>query len=141
RLVLQLGDQLIRSESIALLELIKNSYDACASLVKVEMKNLESPEDGEIIIEDDGHGMDFKVLKNVWLHPGTNCKKSQIDDDKFISSCGRLPLGETGIGRGGAHKLGEETELISKMDGKKEPVLKIDWRDFDNNDFLSDIPI
>ena len=32
RLLCQLGEQLIKSESIALLELVKNSYDADASI-------------------------------------------------------------------------------------------------------------
>ncbi len=45
RLLLQLGDQLIRSESIALLELIKNSYDAYASKVEVSMKNVDVPQE------------------------------------------------------------------------------------------------
>jgi len=62
RLLLQLGDQLIRSESIALLELIKNSYDAYASTVRVSMKKIDQPDEGKIVIEDDGRGMDSGII-------------------------------------------------------------------------------
>ena len=67
RLLLQLGDQLIRSESIALLELIKNSYDAHASTVRVSMENIDQPAKGKIVIEDDGSGMNVDIIKNVWM--------------------------------------------------------------------------
>ena len=43
RLILQLGDQLIKNESIALLELVKNSYDAGATEAMIRMKNLDNP--------------------------------------------------------------------------------------------------
>lgn len=141
RLILQLGDQLIRSESIAVLELIKNAYDACATRVSISMRNLHSREHGEIIIEDNGFGMDYKLIKNVWLQPGTTFKKKQIEQEGFISACGRIPLGEKGIGRFGVHKLGEEIEMISRTATSEEAVLKINWKDFDNDEDLSKIPI
>lgn len=141
RLILQLGDQLIRSQSIALLELIKNSYDACASRVTITLSNLDIPNVGEIIIEDDGIGMNYKLIKGVWLQPGTTFKKSQIEDKTFESSCGRAPLGEKGIGRFGVHKLGDEIELISRAKGSEEVHMKINWTTFDNDLSLSQIPI
>jgi signal transduction histidine kinase len=141
RIIMQLGDQLIRSESIAILELIKNAYDACASKVTIRMKNLETPENAEIIITDNGWGMDYELVKNVWLHPGTTYKKNQVEDENFISPCGRVPLGEKGIGRFGVHKLGYVIELISKKKDKKEVHLKINWKDFDNDELLNTIPI
>lgn len=141
RIILQLGDQLIRSENIALLEIIKNSYDACAHKVTVTMKHLDDPENGLIIIEDDGFGMNYNLIKDVWLVPGTTFKKNQIESNKFTSPCNRIPLGEKGIGRFSAHKLGEEIEVISREEGNKEAVLKIIWKDFDNDDMLDGVPI
>ena len=41
RLMPQIGDQLIKNESIALLELVKNSYDADAFNVWVEMLDVD----------------------------------------------------------------------------------------------------
>lgn len=141
RLILQLGDQLIRSESIALLELIKNSYDACASRVTITLTRLDSKEYGQIVIEDDGFGMDYNLIKDVWLQPGTTHKKNQIEAHNFVSECNRIPLGEKGIGRFGVHKLGEEIELISKTKTSDETYLKINWKDFDNDESLEKIPI
>lgn len=141
RIILQLGDQLIRSENIAILELIKNSYDACAKQVTIRMRNLEDPENGVIEIEDNGTGMDLKLIRDVWLTPGTTYKKDLIETREYAEHCNRVPLGEKGIGRFGAHKLGEEIELISKKQGNKETHLKIKWNDFDNDNMLDSIPI
>jgi signal transduction histidine kinase len=141
RIILQLGDQLIRSESIAILEIIKNAYDACANKVSIELKNVQDPDNGEIIIEDDGWGMDVDTISNVWLQPGTTFKKKQIDDNEFISPCNRIPLGEKGIGRFGVHKLGEEIILISKTEESNEAYLEINWKDFDNDSMLDEVPI
>jgi len=72
RIILQLGEQLIRSEAIALLELIKNSYDADASKCSVKIYHPDDKDNGRIIIQDDGEGMDFKILRDVWLEIGTD---------------------------------------------------------------------
>jgi signal transduction histidine kinase len=141
RIILQLGDQLIRSENIAVLEIIKNSYDACAQKVTITMEKVDNPENGSIVIEDDGFGMDYNILKDVWLVPGTTHKKKQIESENFISPCNRAPMGEKGIGRFGAHKLGEQIEVITRKTGNREAVLQINWKDFDNDKMLDDIPI
>lgn len=141
RLLLQLGDQLIRSESIALLELIKNSYDANATKVRVSMKNVDVPGEGRIIIEDDGIGMDANIIKDVWMQPGSDYKHKIIQSLKAIPQSGRVPIGEKGIGRFGAHKLGYQIQLVSKMANKKEVSLKIDWKKFEKDDFLNNIKI
>ncbi|MBN1187041.1 MAG: ATP-binding protein [Bacteroidales bacterium] len=141
RIILQLGDQLIRSENIAVLEIIKNSYDACAKKVIISMNHIDNPENGSIIIEDDGFGMDYNLIKDVWLVPGTTFKKNQIESKDFISPCNRIPLGEKGIGRFGAHKLGEEIEVISREKNKREAILRISWKDFDNDNSLDGVPI
>ncbi len=141
RIILQLGDQLIRSESIAILELIKNSYDACAKKVTIRVRNMDNPSLGEIVIEDDGFGMDLKTVRDVWLHPGTTHKKDIINNKTYKSPCDRLPIGEKGIGRFGVHKLGKEIELISKSENSKEVHLKIEWKDFDNDELLEKIPV
>lgn len=143
RLLLQLGDQLIRNESVALLEIIKNSYDACAKKVVLSMNNLEGKSGGQIIIEDDGIGMSLKTIENVWMRPGTDYKLNQI---KNKISCKhndieRLPIGEKGIGRFGVHKLGNEIELTSKTENNKEVYFKINWKDFEKDDLLENIKV
>lgn len=105
------------------------------------MKNIENPDQGQIIIEDDGYGMDHSLIKNVWLTPGTTHKKVQIEKEEFIGECNRVPLGEKGIGRFGAHKLGQRIEMISKKADSQEAHLIINWEDFDNDDMLDKVPI
>lgn len=141
RLLLQLGDQLIRNESIALLELVKNSYDADASTVIISMKNVDKKEIGEITIEDDGIGMDRNIIENVWMEPGSDYKERKFKDKEITPKYGRLPIGEKGIGRFGVHKLGKEIELVSRIAGKKEVYLLIDWEKFKESHYLYDVPI
>ncbi|MBU0713529.1 ATP-binding protein [bacterium] len=141
RILLQLGDQLIRSESIALLELVKNSYDANASLVKVYLKNVDIPDEGKIVIIDDGIGMNADIIKNVWMQPGTNYKLKILQSMKEPLPSQRIPIGDKGIGRFGVHKLGYRIELVSKMSDSKEVYLSINWRDFDKDDFLKNISV
>lgn len=135
RLLPQLGDMLIKSEDVAFLELLKNSYDADASLVTVLMDKIDRPGDGIILIEDNGFGMDASTILDVWLELGSDFKSVQLNKLKKLpkGEKGRIPIGEKGIGRLGAHKLGHKIELISKKDGKNEVHVNIDWNDFNEN--------
>ncbi|WP_182914716.1 ATP-binding protein [Paenibacillus thiaminolyticus] len=140
RLLLQLGDQLIKNENVALLELVKNSYDADSKLVKVSMSRVTDPKIGEIVILDDGNGMDINIIENVWMEPGSNFKED-IFKSKKRSKLNRLPIGEKGIGRFGVHKLGNRIELISRMENQKEVVFNINWNDFSTTEYLDDVKI
>jgi signal transduction histidine kinase len=141
RLLLQLGDQLIKNENIAVLELVKNSYDADARNVKIRMKNVENKEFGKIEILDDGCGMDEDVLKNAWLEPGSDYKELQFRKNKRSVKYNRLPIGEKGIGRFGVHKLGNKIELITRKEDALEYVVTIDWKEFAKKKYLKDAEI
>jgi len=141
RLLLQLGDQLIRNESIALLELVKNSYDADATHVDITMKNVDNPDKGIIVIEDNGIGMTMEVLRNVWMEPGSDYKERRYAEMKIESRFNRIPLGEKGIGRFAAHKLGDEIELTTKSKNGKEIFIHIDWKLFKKAIYLEEVPI
>ena len=149
RLLIQLGDQLIRNESVALLELIKNSYDAGATAVDVYLDAVDSAEYGAITICDNGSGMSLDTIKNVWMEPGTDYKSVALakaieedsEEEDIQKPAKRLPLGEKGIGRFGAHKLGMEIELVSKTETDHEAFLKIDWTRFNEKSYLSEVPI
>ena len=137
----QLGDQLIKNESIALLELVKNAYDADARLVNVVMCNIDNPEIGAITIEDDGTGMDIDIIENVWMEPGSDHKEMIFNKRRRTKKFNRLPLGEKGIGRFGAHKLGNNIELVTRMENKPEVYLRIDWDVFKKAKYLKDVTI
>jgi len=141
RLLLQLGDQLIKNESIALVELVKNSYDADANKVDIYMEHVDNAGEGIIIIEDDGYGMDAETVENVWMEPGSDFKSEKFRNRELSPKYKRLPIGEKGIGRFGVHKLGNQIELITKKSGAKEVFVKIDWTIFNNYRYLDDVPV
>lgn len=141
RLLLQLGDQLIKNESIALLELAKNAYDADASMVSIVMHHPDSIENGSIEIEDDGYGMTADIVENVWLEPGSSYKQEQFAERKVTPIFHRLPIGEKGIGRFGAHKLGNLIEMTTKSATANEVYVRIDWTQFAEHRYLEDVPI
>jgi len=141
KLLLELGDQLIKDEGIALFELAKNSYDADATSVVIQMKNIDSMEKGEITITDDGTGMNLDTIFNVWLEPGTDYRQKQVSSGVRTDIFNRVPLGEKGIGRFGAHKLGKKIELITRSKNSNEIVVNINWRDFEQDKYLEDVKV
>lgn len=141
RLLLQLGDQLIKNESIALLELTKNAYDADASKVDIIMRHPDSIEEGTIEIEDDGFGMTPDIVENVWLEPGSNYKQEHFAERRLTPIYQRLPIGEKGIGRFGAHKLGNLIEMTTKSANANEVFVRIDWTQFAEHRYLEEVPI
>src|SRR5436190_1025824 len=114
RMLLLLGEQLIRDPGIAAFELVKNSYDADATEVTVELIHVDDAEAGRVIIEDNGCGMNWETVVNVWLEPGTDYREKQKEKGKRTPKFHRFPLGEKGVGRFAAHKLGRKVKLITK---------------------------
>lgn len=141
RLLPALGNQLIKDEGIALFELVKNAYDADATRAVVSLRNIDDPEKGEIIISDDGTGMDWETVTTVWLEPGTDYREKQVLEGRRTKKFNRMPLGQKGIGRFGAHKLGENIELITRSEKNNEIVVTINWSDFKKKNYLSEIPV
>lgn len=152
RLLTMLGDQLIKNELIALVELIKNSYDADASWVKVSFIDFTADYSltptSKIIIEDDGCGMNADILRKHWLNPATPDKlKRKVDNPK--TQKGRILQGEKGIGRFAIFKLGKKITITTRrqqQDSKGkfvesgenvENVLIYDFSKYDN-DFLQE---
>ena len=141
RLLLELGDQLIKDEGIALFELVKNSYDADATKAEISLKNIDEQDKGVIIVRDDGCGMDWDTIKNAWLEPGTDFREKQVTSGEKTKKFHRMPMGQKGIGRFGAHKLGRKIRLITRSKGNNELVVNIDWGDFSKRKYLEDVPV
>jgi len=145
RVLCQLGEQLIKNEAIALLELIKNSYDADAPECKVTMKNPATPTQAEIVVWDNGEGMDYNILSTVFLEIGTSYKedlRKSGDSEKIRSPKFKRPrLGEKGIGRLGVHRLGKEIEVVTRKEAGKESVLRVNWDDIEKSKYIEDLPV
>lgn len=141
RLLLELGNQLIKEEGIALFELVKNSYDADATESVVDLKAIDDTDKGEIIISDNGCGMDWDTIKNVWLEPGTDYRDEQVRKGQKTPKFHRTPMGQKGIGRFGAHKLGKKILLITRSKKQQEITVEISWSDFEEKKYLQDVPV
>lgn len=82
-----LGEQLIGSEKVGILELVKNAIDANASYCRVRFEKIKTLQDVDeteyefneyegpvIVIEDNGIGMSRKVIEHGWLRPASTIK-------------------------------------------------------------------
>jgi hypothetical protein len=114
--------------SLAVFELVKNAYDADASQVSVIMERLNSSE-ASIAVEDDGYGMSFETLRDIWLVPADDHREQERQDNIRSPRFNRLPLGEKGVGRFAVHKLGDRIKLVTRAAEMRECVVIIDWRD------------
>ncbi|AWH27822.1 ATP-binding protein [Stenotrophomonas sp. YAU14A_MKIMI4_1] len=121
-----LGDQLIGHDRLAVFELVKNSYDADASNVEVELNLL----DGQpyIQVRDDGSGMSDQDIERGWLEIGTDYKRNEANLRRS-PKYGRLPLGEKGVGRLAVQKLGGTVEVVTKREGGSEFTFRVDWNE------------
>jgi signal transduction histidine kinase len=115
----ELGERLIGRPAIALGELIKNSFDADASVCKIEFR----PD--EIVISDDGDGMSRNDFHDYWMRLFTTHKV-----DQEFSNLGRPLTGSKGIGRLAVHFLADELKLesTSRHRTNKSFCAKLDWR-------------
>lgn len=134
RLIGTIGEDIIKDMHAAVVELVKNSYDADATEVKIIF---ERTDDNKLLltVKDNGHGMTSEVITEKWLVPSTS--------DKFkrkISPKGRIMQGRKGIGRFAAAILGEKLQLITVADNV-ETKLNINWNDFTDEKFLDEINI
>jgi len=141
RLLTMLGEQLIKNERIALIEIIKNSYDADADWVKIIFKSFDndygSKEDSKIIIKDNGFGMTKSIIEKHWLNPATPIKKLQ-KKLKDKTPKGRIMQGEKGIGRFALLKLGRKVDIITKTkETNNELFVRYDFTNYDD-DFLTE---
>lgn len=118
-----IGRENVSSADGALIELVKNTYDADASLCFLWI----DPEEDAIYVYDNGEGMDERVIEDSWMTIGTNDK--QVN---YMTKKGRTKSGEKGIGRFALDRLGRSCVMFTQKKGDDE-VLRwtIIWDDFD----------
>ncbi|EKO3385483.1 sensor histidine kinase [Vibrio fluvialis] len=140
RLIRTIGDKLISGPEAAIIELVKNSYDADSPSVEIVISPPTSTNSGKITILDFGHGMTYDNILNDWLEPATDIK-SKVTKSK---SGKRTVLGAKGVGRFASASLGRNISLVSvaKIDDVYQTSsLILDWSIFESNKYLADIDI
>ena len=147
----QLGEELVPNDITALMELVKNAYDADSPYVKIDINTKDSyTEDvleysnnkGYIVIEDAGFGMDEETIIKSWLTISYSKKRANRNGVKPMTPKGRTPLGDKGLGRLSTQRLADCCEIFTSVPGVHEKLhVAFDWRDFDNVEQLSKVPV
>jgi hypothetical protein len=122
-----IGRELIPNEESALIELVKNAYDAGAKHVYVTIQPQTEKEPGFVAVSDDGQGMTLNDFKKIFMFAGYSERPEQTDTQP------RVPTGEKGIGRFATDKLGRYLGVWTKISGA-DHALKVtfDWEAFGN---------
>ena len=124
-----LGDELISSETVAVIELVKNAYDADATHLLVRFQGPLETGQGQIEVIDNGHGMSLETIQTVWMEPATRFKKHQSRS----RGRKRRVLGEKGIGRFAAARLANSLEVVTRHAGTDREIRAFfDWKQFDD---------
>ena len=137
RVLRELGERLVKQPEVAIVELIKNAFDADATKCAVEYSGR-----GRIIVEDDGSGMTLSRFTNAWMRIGTGSKANSPLSERFK----REITGEKGIGRFAVRFLGRALRLESVAeDGERKLKTKLtanfDWPRFDRNEDLGTVKV
>lgn len=141
-----IGKDLITDDNIAVLELVKNAYDAGAGKVDIVFRNLvqnekvwQSEQSAQLIVCDDGSGMDKNGILNRWLNIAYSEKKEKA------WNYGRRQAGNKGVGRFSCDRLGKRLTVYTKSAGSTWLQLTIDWTlfemDAEQDDEIQDIPV
>lgn len=131
-----IGKDLITDDNLAVLELVKNSFDAGSPSVDIIFKNIKENDDSDdlviatdntstIVIQDYGVGMDDEALINRWLNIAYSEKKGKKED------FGRVLAGNKGVGRFSCDRLGNFLTIYTRVSNKPYYKLYIDWRQFE----------
>lgn len=118
-----LGRDSIKDHTTAIVELVKNAYDADASFVEIDINT--SGASPFIRIADDGIGMSTDEVFSNWLRIGYSEKRKNPKSKKS-----RRKTGEKGIGRLSADRLGKDLTLVTIAAGSDAFGLRVEWESF-----------
>ena len=147
--VFQLGEQLVTDVVQAIVELVKNCYDADATYAKVTINTTDEPGEpfryksapGYVLIEDNGTGMTDDRIRHGWLHISSSHKRS-FKEQRQQTERGRTPLGDKGLGRLCTQRLGTNVEILTRAkDGPAGRHVAFSWADFLLGQGLTDIKV
>jgi len=123
------GKDLINDDNIAIVELVKNSLDAKSDGVLVRFTDFSprgvSTESSQIIIADEGIGMDLVDIEDKWLNIAYS-EKILFEQER-----GAYLAGNKGIGRFSCDRLGKQLDLLTRRNGSELLHMRIRWHDFE----------
>ncbi|CAH7140699.1 Histidine kinase [Vibrio chagasii] len=133
----RLGEELLPNFDQGIIELVRNSYDADATECTVTLSEITKP-GGRITICDNGSGMNEAMIANGWLVLGSSTKRGAE-----ITKKGRTQVGDKGLGRLAALRMGHHTTLLSHPESEPEIAYSsnIVWDQFDNKSTVDEVSI
>src|SRR5690606_21371561 len=136
RHIITIGRDLIKDKYAAIVELVKNAYDADSPTCTISLlpfsktvfeNGIENLISGiRVVIKDEGHGMSFETVTDKWMVPST--------DDKLcrkLSPKKRIMQGKKGIGRYSASMIGDDLVLQTIDESGDLTTLYLIWKDFE----------
>lgn len=135
--------QLTSNVAIHLLQRAQALLQKATTYIQIEEALTEIYNMSSITVSDCGSGMSMDDLKNSFLVIGTSSRKKAVDAALKSGASATPYLGEKGIGRLSAMRLGNRLRVeTARVEDEAINCLDIDWSDFDEIDaMLSDIKI
>ena len=118
-----LSEQLYRSPSKAIEELVVNAFDAEADEARIFVGDAGSSE-RFIVVFDDGVGMDYEGLADLW-----KVGRPKLRDETLYSRKQRKQIGKFGIGKLATYAVANRVTYVTKTENVHLGVT-IDYRDF-----------
>ena len=136
RHILTIGRDLIQDSYAAVVELVKNAYDADSSKVNIEFAANSDESGYSLVVCDDGHGMSRDDVINKWMVPSTTDKL-----DRRRSPAGRIMQGRKGVGRYAASILGTDLLMETVSANGEKTTVYVEWKNFEDAQYLDDVEI
>ena len=136
RHILTIGRDLIQNAHAAVLELVKNAYDADSPDVDIKFRGSRKNKRHYITIADRGHGMTRDDVINKWLVPSTSDKLR-----RHRSPSGRVMQGRKGVGRYATSMLGRDLLLETVTPEGEKTEVYVEWDEFDRAEYLDEVDI
>jgi len=128
-----LGADLVTNDVVAIIELVKNAYDAYATEVEIRIKE---EDDGQVLeIEDNGSGMDLEVIEDAWCTVATPFR-TENPIAKKPGKRNRRTSGAKGLGRLSAARLGTKLIMVTQTQNGECWEVQVDWDELSNCDSL-----
>lgn len=113
----------------AVLELVKNTYDADASVCFLYYDDSMQ----ELYIGDNGCGMTPEIIMRHWMTIGRSTKKRS-----FVSKGGRIQTGAKGIGRFALDRIADKCVMLTATNDNRF-IWRVDWRDFEKESAITEV--
>ncbi len=136
RHILTIGRDLIQDSHAAVMELVKNAYDADSPDVEILFRAQPDHDGYTLVIEDHGHGMSRDTVIHQWMVPSTPDKLNRQH-----SPGGRTLQGRKGVGRYAASVLGTDLMLETVTSQGEKTTLFVKWDAFEQAQYLDDVEI